>query len=306
MKGKLKRILVGTDFSRMATIAVERASLIAAEHGARLEIVHVEPSFNEGVLKRYGLDVVIDREPDPYIERKLDETVSVARSHNINTTAKIMKGSVAANLTKESDRFAADLVVVGARGDHSIKYSVIGTTAERLIEKSNRDILVVRTPAKTPYRNILICVALGPVSGCVVEAAIGLAVNADLHLIHVYEPIFERKLINHGANSEAIMAHRQAAKQEAARGVAELVEKCFNKMKRHPTTMLRIGNPPSSPAYMVLVGAANQLKTDVVAIGKKQSIIKGILWGNTSKHVLRAASTDILISSNEEYLKKLK
>ena len=41
MKGGLKRLVAATDFSEHAVRAAHRAALLAAQHGARLELLHV-------------------------------------------------------------------------------------------------------------------------------------------------------------------------------------------------------------------------------------------------------------------------
>lgn len=269
-----------------------RAAMLAAEHEAKLEIVHVAPSVDRYALKRLGFDKLAGRDPDPPLRHQLDEAVALARSHNVTPTTKLTKGGAASKLVQEAERFGADLVVVGARGERSIKDAVIGTTAERLMERLSRDILVVRAAPKAAYDTVLICVALGPVSCFVVRSAISLSTQARLHMLHAFEPLFETKLVSHGAASETIRSHRLAAKREAAQALHTFLEQCVLPSDRHVATMLRRGNPP----HEILIAAAH-LKAGVIAVGKNQSAVEEFFLGSATKHIIRVASSDVLISA---------
>lgn len=291
-KKPLKRILVGTDFSREATRAVERAAMLAAEHGAKLEIVHVKRALDRSVLRRLGVNRRVVREADPTLRRHLDEAVSQTRLHNVRATAKLASGSAAAELTREAARWPADLVVVGARGERLLRDAVIGTTAERLMERCSRDILIVRRLPRSSYHTILICVALGPVSSSVVSSAIALSARPRLHLLHVYEPPFEKKLLSQEVSWETIENHRLATRREAAEGVRELLEGCAVPAGRQLATILRRGNPPHE-----ILAAAARLEADVIVVGKNQSTIEEFFLGSATKHVIRGAAADVLISA---------
>jgi len=187
---------------------------------------------------------------------------------------------------------ADEIKVVGARGERSIKDAVIGTTAERLMERLSRDILVVRAAPKAAYDTVLICVALGPVSCFVVRSAISLSTQARLHMLHAFEPLFETKLVSHGAASETIRSHRLAAKREAAQALHTFLEQCVLPSDRHVATMLRRGNPP----HEILIAAAH-LRAGVIAVGKNQSAVEEFFLGSATKHIIRVASSDVLISA---------
>jgi universal stress protein E len=160
----IKRILVGTDFSQPANSAVVRAAMLASERGAELEIIHVTKRLSTSGLKRLGVAGAVEEEADPLVRQRLDDTLALARAHGVAAIARVVGGRSAAGLTDEADRFDADIIVVGARGERSLRDAVIGTTAERLTERCARDVLIVRTMAKAPYAKILVNVALIPVS----------------------------------------------------------------------------------------------------------------------------------------------
>ena len=286
----LKRILVGTDFSPAARNAVVRAALLALEHRARLELLHVTPRLDRAALRRFGLDRLLGHRSEAELRRRLAEAVELARAHGVLATARLVRGGAAVRLAEEAERRDVDLVVVGARGDRSFKHELLGTTAERLIERSARDVLVVRAAPRSPYRRLLLCTALGPASAAVVRAGVVLSAGARLQLLHVYEPPFEVKLVVHGAGAKALAAHRDATHREAERELAALVERCEVPAARAPALVLRQGRA----AHEILV-AARDVGADAIVVGKNQSLLQELFLGSATKHVVRSTGRDVLI-----------
>jgi nucleotide-binding universal stress UspA family protein len=291
----IKRIIAGTDFSRPARSAVIRAAMLAAERGAVLEIIHVMNRLSATGLKRLGVGDMVVQEPDPLTRQRLDEVLELARLQGVAATARVVSGRSAATLAEEADKFGADLVVVGARGERSLRDAVIGTTAERLTERCARDILIVRTTPKAPYTRILVSVALVPLSCGVVTSALVLSPQAQLHILHVYEPPLEQKLMNHGVAMTVVAEHRRAAKEEAGRGIDEVLRSCPIPPDHGPCeTILKRGYPPEE-----ILRVAARLNADLVIIGKNQSTSREFFLGSTTKHVVREASADVLVSATE-------
>lgn len=289
----LKRILAGTDFSRPASAAVERAALLAAEQAATLKIVHVTPPVDRAGLRRLGLDRFLKKGPGPVTNRHLDETQAIARAHGAAASVRVMTGNPAVALAEEAARVAADLVVVGCRGERSFRDAVIGTTAERLIERWRGDTLVVRRPPRSPYRAILAAVGLGPLSYSVVRSAVALAADARLYVLHAYLPPFEAKLLSHRAPSSAIAKYRAGARRDAAHKLAELLRRWPVPRDRHVEMIVRHGNPSD-----LIPGIAARLGADVIVVGKNQSPLEDFLLGSVTKNVVRTASLDVLVSDS--------
>jgi nucleotide-binding universal stress UspA family protein len=288
----LKRILAGTDFSRPASHAVMRAALLAAEHSARLEIVHVTPGLDRAAVEGLDVDRSFRTGPGPVTEQRLEEARTLARRHGAAATIKLLKGAAAATLAIEATRLSADLVVVGCRGERSFKDALIGTTAERLLERWAGDTLAVRNAPRSAYGTVLACVALTPVSSSVVMSAVRLSARARLQVLHVYEPPYEMMLQSHHATSEALAKHRAAWKRESARGLAELLDQCPVPPDRHLEPLLRYGSPSLIPGIAVRHGA------DVLVVGKNQSVIEEFFLGSVTKNILRSASKDVLVSDS--------
>jgi nucleotide-binding universal stress UspA family protein len=291
MQRPIKRILAGTDFSRPASNAVLRAAMLAAEHAAKLELVHVTPRLDRARLKKLGLGAFAAVSSDALLEEHLEKARALARSQGIVAPIRLLKGSAPAMLAREAARLSADLLVLGYRGERTLKDALIGTTAERVLERWTGDTLIVRNAPKAPYAAVLACVALGPASCSVVMSAVALSNQARLHILHAYGPPFELKLISHHQTGEVLAKHRAATKAEAVRGLAELLERCpvpgVRSLERH----IRYGAPSST-----LPGSAVRYGADVIVVGKNQSVLEEFFLGSITKKVVRSARTDVLVS----------
>lgn len=286
-----KQILAGTDFSRPGTRAVTRAAMLAAQHSARLEIVYVMPRLDRAVLRLLGRGSATAREIEEVSAQHLNEAVELAEARGVSASARILRGSAAAEMAREAERIAADLIVIGNRGQRARRPIVIGTTAERLVERGGCDILVVRTQPKAPYHTILTCVALGPKSHSVLSSAAALSDNAEFHLVHAYEPPFESQLLSQRVGEQSLREHRAATRARALADIAALVERSGVAAERHPTVHVRRGEPSD-----VILTTAEQVDANLVVVGRNQSALEAFFLGSATKHVLRAASIDVLIS----------
>ena len=288
----IKRILAGTDFSRPASNAVLRATMLAAEHAAKLEIVHVTPRIDRARLKRLGLGGSTAASSEALLRERLAEAADHARAQGVTVTVQLLKGSAPALLAREAGR-SADLVVLGYGGERSLKKALIGTTAERVLERWTGDTLIVRNAPRRPYETLLACVALGPLSPSVVMSAMALSAQARLHILHAYQPPFEMKLLHHNVGAGAVPKHRAATKREAVRAMAELLDRCPVQGDRHVERHIRYGDPST-----LIPGAAVRHGADVIVMGKNLSALEELFLGSVTKKVVRAARTDVLISDS--------
>lgn len=287
----IKRILVGTDFSRPASNAVQRAAMLAAEHSAALEIVHVMPRIGRALLAQLGLGGSVWASVDAQLEAYLADAERLARMQGVDAGVKRLKGAASTMLAREAARMSADIVVLGYRGERSSRDEIIGTTAERFLERWTGDTLVVRNAPRGPYETILACVALAPVSDSVVMSAVALSKQARLHILHAYGPPFETRLIRSDVAPEALSKYREKAKENAKQGVAALLSRCAVPKDRRVTQHLRHGSPSTE-----IQRAADRHRSEVVVVGKNLSLMEELFLGSVTKKVIRAAHADILVS----------
>ncbi len=141
-------VVVGSDGSATAELAVKNAAEIAAEHGARLIIVTAySPRGNELARQstipedvRWAVAEVNQAEERVRAGVRLAAEVGVTR-----TVTQAVAGSPADVLLDAAESFGADLLVVGSKGLTPNAHSVLGSVAASVAHHAPCDILIVHT-----------------------------------------------------------------------------------------------------------------------------------------------------------------
>lgn len=139
---RLELILVGFDGSDAARNALEAALDLAAELGARVEVLAVE-----GALPRYAATIgEVDeavRERESFFAGVLGDARAIARERDLEITTTLRPGHAAEEILRHGQTIGANLIVVGHRG-HVLHGFPIGSTAARVTRHANCPVLVVR------------------------------------------------------------------------------------------------------------------------------------------------------------------
>ena len=149
--GPFHRVLACVDFSETSARAVTQASEAAHFDHAKLDCVYVYPCMEE-MLADYGvLGAGFMPEANPASgdlwQKELDNFVAPLTSngeaqapHNI-----VVQGSnVRDTIRRQVESSHAELVVLGTRGKTDLRTLLIGTTAERIVERTPCSVLAVK------------------------------------------------------------------------------------------------------------------------------------------------------------------
>jgi nucleotide-binding universal stress UspA family protein len=143
-----ENVVVGSDGSATAELAVQCAAEVAAEHGARLVIVTAyKPRGNEMALQstvpddvRWALSDVNQAEERVRHGRQLAVAAGVQR-----TVTHAVAGSAADVLLGAAETFFADLIVLGSKGLTSGTHAALGSVAASVAHHAPCDVMIVRT-----------------------------------------------------------------------------------------------------------------------------------------------------------------
>jgi nucleotide-binding universal stress UspA family protein len=137
------KILVPTDFSSLGQTALETATALAKERGAKLLIAHVEepPLAYGGGELYYGIE-----EPDRNeLKRMLTEVVptdpAVAYEH------RLMMGSPAGAIVQLAEKEGVDMIVMPTHGRTGVLRLLMGSVAEEVVRKAKCPVLTVKAAA---------------------------------------------------------------------------------------------------------------------------------------------------------------
>ncbi len=142
---EIRRLVVAVDFSEHSHRAVEAARYLAEKFAAEIDVVH---AFEAPVPPVTPYELVL---PDNFIAeareavlRELDGLTRdlaasglVVRSHLRDPPAHVAIAALA-------EETAADLVVMGTRGNTGLKHVLLGSVAERTLRHAPCSVLTVK------------------------------------------------------------------------------------------------------------------------------------------------------------------
>lgn len=146
------KILCPTDFSECSLNAIEYATRLGEKYRAELVLFHVlnredyqklSPSDSSG---KHQMNFVLEK-----LQNLQDAVIKEATRNGLKSCISVVKEG---GIVKETLEFAgeinAGLIVVGTEGVNDFRENMIGSRASRIVEQSDRDILVV--PRKVYFK----------------------------------------------------------------------------------------------------------------------------------------------------------
>lgn len=294
---QIATVLAATDLSGPARHAVDRAARVARETHAPLCLLHVVPGDALAELHGWiGGGHAAERAMREEARERLQALAAeLAEARGIATSIAMADGAVVDELLRVAEREAAGLVVVGARGSGFLRRLVPGTTAERVMRRTTRPVLIVRQAAHEPYRRVLVAVDFSAWTLPALHAARRVAPNARLLLMSAFQVPFGDKLRFAGVDEPTIALYRDRARAQALERLHELAR--------------RAGLPAQAWDGLVVEGDASlriveleqESDCDLTVLGKHGlSAGLDLLLGSVTRHVLAEGSADVLVSTGRE------
>jgi nucleotide-binding universal stress UspA family protein len=287
---KIGNVMVATDFSERSRHALERASRLVATDGGPCTVVHV---VNEGALESLcrlmgddtpAFETHLLEDSKAKLGQLVDE---IFGSASVDT--QVVIGNVVRTLLAQADELDAGLIVLGARGGGFLRRLILGTTAERMLRKTARPVLIVRQPPAGDYRRVLVAVDFSPDSVTALRLAMAIAPHAELVLVHAYEVPFESKLRFAGVDEPTIERYRQRAEDQAIQELEQFIA--------------QVGLAPGRARLVVEQGDPTQIilaqrDCDLLVVGKRgKGGFEELLLGSVTKHVLAETHVDVLVAA---------
>ncbi len=289
MSAGKQRFVAATDFSRQAGWAAQRAALLAAQHGAKLELLHVVPEAPLGALRE-----VLHAKPEGVanlvadVRHALDKAAAaLAKATGAAVAGRVEIGDVQEVIAQECN--GADLLVLGARGTSPLRDAILGTTAERLLGKCSRPMLIVKHRAARRYEQVLVALDFSPASEHALSATLRLAPQAAITAVHAYDVPFEGKLRLAGVEEQTLDAYRFRAAEKAVADIGSLGERIAGERTRIAHKVA-----PGYPAHVILEEERAR-RADLIVLGKQgRPLVQEFLLGRVARHVLADSSCDVL------------
>jgi nucleotide-binding universal stress UspA family protein len=290
----IRSIVAATDLSASARHAADRAARLAHTTGAALALVHAVNATAFEALRRGlgGEDEIPQTLLDDARKRMHALSSDLAGRYVISIVEHLGVGSIVEEIVREADARDADLVVTGTRGTTFMRSHLIGSTAERIVRRSQRAVLMVRQTAHEPYRRALVPVDFSQWTDQAVRLAMAVAPEAMLVLMHAVEVPFEGHMRYAGVRDELIVEYRNKARQEAHDQLRELAQR----MDLGPGRWIE-SLPDAGDAWMQIVQQEQEQDCDLIVIGKHgRGALEELIVGSTTRMVIAEAAGDVLVS----------
>ena len=145
---RYQQILFATDFSECSEPAAEHALGIAELTGAHLHVLHVigELDEHQRVMIPAEAFQTLQKEVEVQAVRDLEAFCRNA-PEGVATSTHVVIGNPFQKILATAAEVDADLIVMGTHGRTGIEHVIVGSTAERVVRRSEVPVLTVRATA---------------------------------------------------------------------------------------------------------------------------------------------------------------
>jgi nucleotide-binding universal stress UspA family protein len=142
---RLKRILVGCDFSPNAALAFENALSLAQEFEAELHLVHViePPIYKDLQAFPAAADGELFQSLHERLKKRLDRMLPEEACNWCAPQIALLEGLPDEEITRYALRRQVDLIVLGTRGQGVMEKIFVGSTTERVARRAPCPVLSV-------------------------------------------------------------------------------------------------------------------------------------------------------------------
>lgn len=283
-------IVVATDFSDGAAVAVERAAALAGKLQTSLHVLHV---FNDGIWATLAnlYDTAHWQGGDPVLatRRRLSDLVAdLAARHGIAAFADSATGGASEEISRFVREKGARLLVIGKQGENWIADAVLGETALKIVKSAEVPVLVARDKPRREMQRILVATDYSDNALRAANIAHELFPAARSRLLNAFTVPFEGRMRLAGATDDDIESYRVIERSRAEQGMRHFLAKL------HDGSGFETTVTHGFPASAVLEAAA--VDVDLVVVGRHGgSIAEERLLGSVTRNVLYHAVCDVLL-----------
>lgn len=203
----MKRILIPTDFSKSAQIAIEVARDVAIKVNAELILLHVVEEASSNSYNVEG-EVVFNGDAEErlftmkLIERSrklLQKQANDSKLSGIKVKTLLRLGTPFHGMQTIITEQKVDLVVMGASGQSDLEQMVIGSNTEKVVRHAHCPVLTVhKKPAKSDFKNMVYATSLNKDEEIFSRVVSNMQklYDATIHLVYVNTPgNFQREIV---------------------------------------------------------------------------------------------------------------
>ena len=280
----LSSVVVPTDFSEGAQLALERALRLPLGPKSKVTLLHVVPDDIPGTLRK---DAIAEGERS--LEKALARVHQVAIDRGLSPrqfVADVVEGDGAEQIIKRAHTVEADVVCMGRHGRNSLVELRLGSTSRRVVKLGDVPVLLVRSPAPQAYRRVLIAVDLTFASNKILKAARPYVdEKCEVEVLHASSVPYEDYVVVSGDRAEEF---REEALKSATKDLTTLVTKWGVKAE---TRVL------GGDARLLIIEEAKARKTELIIVGTHgRKGVRKLILGSVAEWTMTHATCDVLVT----------
>jgi nucleotide-binding universal stress UspA family protein len=283
---------VAVDLTPISDRVVARVARLPLADGARITLLHVVPESLPPGARRGA-----ERDAKQALAEEVTH-VSSSLPRGVGIEPLVTAGVADQEIAAAARSAKAELIVLGRGGARALRDAFLGSTAERVIRRSQLPVLVVRLPARAPYRR--------PALALDFDRA---AHDALTLMVRVLSPPRPRVTVLHAVDQPYMRLIYPSVSDEGARRASlELEDRATQRIVKllgewvaasglgrgdAPTfaTRIRCGSP-----RLVVEKAVKTAGTDLLALGTRgRTGAAHVLLGTLAGDVLRSVACDVLV-----------
>jgi nucleotide-binding universal stress UspA family protein len=279
-----RSLLIPTDLSPSSARVLRRTTLLPIAAGADITLLHVVPDALPSVSRRRA--EADARSALKESARDLSSRLSIGKVNQL-----VKSGGAAAVIGEEGARLGADLIVMGRGGGRALRDLFLGSTAERVLRRAHRPVLVVRLRPREPYRRPLLALDVDRAAAKVLGATLQIlpVPRPRLGLVHAYDiPYYG--LIYPSLTLDRQSELRQSYRDQVSGKITQLIDAASPDELKWKSYIRR-----GSPRY-VIPKIATRTRADLLVLGTHgYRGVAHVFLGTVAGDVLRDVQCDVLV-----------
>lgn len=287
----LDRMMLATDGSPQAAVAVDLVRSIPWPPGTAIEVLSVYEPFASGMELPPDALIALDREMREQIDTDLAETRARVADGGRAVDTAMRRGRPATEIVAEADRLRSDLIVMGSRGRGQLATMLLGSVAAEVVDHAHAPVLVARgarmkrlvvaDDGSTEAAHAVKLVASWPIFHGLPTRAVSVA---PVHAVTGHGPI---------RHPDAKQSYAEGV--DALRGIhgfmADAAAERLSKAGVPARSDTRFGDPAEE-----IIQAALEHEADVIVMGSRgRTGLERVLLGSVARNVLTHAPVSVLI-----------
>ena len=292
------KILIALDGSEPSMAGAMLAKALPLPADSTIELLTVMEDHYAWTAGPWPVPAVIETPPD--VERalrgvhaRLQDIAAGLTAEGRTIRTMVRHGRPASEILTEADRFAADLIVVGARGHTAVERLLVGSVSSEVVDHANCPVLIVRTPR---VGRVLIATdgsADADAAAAFVGSA-GIFRDSTVKVLSVVDPGMPWwagiSPVDGAIAGEVYLGVLDAARRQAREFAS--------------STAARLGSehvvaeaaPRGGEVGSTILADASAWHADLVVLGTRgHGMLHRALVGSTSRHVLHHAPMSVLV-----------